>query len=53
MDTGGIAVDPWDDKGIWMAHAYAYKSGDVGKIKFAVGKILGTTQPDLAAEVLE
>ncbi|MEO7241777.1 MAG: hypothetical protein ABIW85_02610 [Variovorax sp.] len=45
MDTGGIAADPGDDKGIWMLQAYA---GDAGSVAFALGKVFGTQRVDLS-----
>jgi len=47
-DTAGIAVDPFDDTAIWIAHSYA-NSGNVG---WAVGKVFGSRYFDLSLESL-
>jgi hypothetical protein len=47
LDTGGIAVDPKDGVGIWVAHAFAYKSGTAGQVNTAVGKVFGKLYYDL------
>ncbi|HZS05448.1 MAG TPA: CARDB domain-containing protein [Blastocatellia bacterium] len=48
LDTGGIAVDPFDDTAVWMAHAFAYKIDDKnGGVKLAVGKVFGQKYSDL------
>jgi len=45
-DTAGVAVDPFDDTAIWIAHSYA-NGGGVG---WAVGKVFGSTHFDLSVE---
>jgi hypothetical protein len=45
-DTAGVAVDPFDDTAIWIAHSYA-NGGSVG---WAVGKVFGTVHFDLSLE---
>jgi hypothetical protein len=45
-DTAGIAVDPFDDDGIWMAHVYAKKAPDEWRI--AYGKVFGLPFADLS-----
>jgi hypothetical protein len=51
LDTGGIAVDPYDDEAIWMVHGFAddCTSGTTleGCWRFAVGKVFGEVHPDL------
>lgn len=44
-DTAGVAVDPFDRTGVWMAHVYANSSGGFST---AVGKIFGKAHPDLS-----
>ena len=62
LDTGGIAVDPFDDTAIWMLHAFAdapdaTKSGKsfdtVGVWRYAVGKAFGESYPDLVVSAPE
>ena len=48
LDTGGIAVEPFDDVGIWIAHAFSKKSGSQGKFDTAIGKVFGTLYADLS-----
>ena len=48
LDTGGIAVDPFDDVGIWIAHAFSKKSGSQGRFDTAIGKVFGTLYADLS-----
>jgi hypothetical protein len=45
-DTAGVAVDPFDDTSIWIAHSYA-NNGGVG---WAVGKVFGSRYFDLSVE---
>jgi hypothetical protein len=49
MDTGGIAVDPYDDVGIWMLHSYISPKRDrTPTERMAIGKVFGSPQPDLS-----
>ena len=48
-DTAGVAVDPFDDTAIWMAHSYA-TGGSGGSTAIAVGKVFGKRHFDLAVE---
>jgi hypothetical protein len=50
LDTGGIAVDPFDHEGIWMAHAYSYKKGSTGRVDTAIGKVFGKNYADIAID---
>jgi hypothetical protein len=43
-DTAGVALDPFDNEGIWIAHEFADSSGQT---RIAVGKIFGAVHPDL------
>jgi hypothetical protein len=44
-DTAGIAVDPLDDAGIWMAHFFAAKSKTGSPYRrIAIGKVFGRPQ---------
>jgi hypothetical protein len=49
IDTGGIAVDPFDDTCVWMAHCFGVlnSNGDGGRLKLAVGKVFDCRHPDL------
>ena len=48
MDTGGIAVDPKDDVGIWMFHSYISNDSGVSTAHWAIGKVFGSPEPDLS-----
>ena len=48
LDTGGIAVEPFDDVGIWIAHAFSKKNGSQGQFDTAIGKVFGTLYADLS-----
>ncbi len=60
LDTGGAAVDPFDDRAIWMAHKYSTQGVDgngvpivaQGGYRLVVGKIFGRTHPDLVPTFL-
>jgi len=43
-DTSGIAVDPWDDEGVWIAQIFAAKdkAGNPPK-RIAVGRVFGSS----------
>ncbi|HEY5036835.1 MAG TPA: CARDB domain-containing protein, partial [Chthoniobacterales bacterium] len=42
-DTAGVALDPFDNQAIWMAHEFASSSGP----RIAVGKVFGKAHPNL------
>lgn len=42
-DTAGVALDPFDNQGIWMAHEFASSSGP----RIAVGKVFGKAHSNL------
>lgn len=44
LDTAGVALDPFDNRAIWIAHLFANSSGGWS---VAVGKIFGKQHPDL------
>ncbi|MDQ2920483.1 MAG: hypothetical protein M3R52_02530, partial [Acidobacteriota bacterium] len=44
LDTAGVAVDPFDHRGIWIAHLFANSSGGWS---VAVGKVFGKQHADL------
>ncbi len=60
LDTGGAAVDPYDDTAVWMVQAYSESNGllprnQEGLWKLAVAKVFGRrtadlTVPELAAK---
>jgi hypothetical protein len=53
LDTGGIAVDPFDDTGIWIAHAFSKSQTRAsGGFDTAVGKVFGTLYADLSLSTL-
>jgi hypothetical protein len=43
-DTAGVSVDPFDSRGIWIAHSFADPDSNV---KVEVGKVFGEQHPDL------
>ena len=45
-DTVGIGVDPFDDRGIWMAHIYA-DAEDSRNQRIAVARVFGITLADI------
>jgi hypothetical protein len=50
LDTGGIAVDPYDDTSVWMLHGFAHRpdpTKEEGNWRVAVGKVFGTNVADL------
>lgn len=49
LDTAGIAVDPFDDEAIWMAHGYSWNTG--GGWRLAVGKVFGKPYADYLTSV--
>ncbi len=47
-DTAGIALDPFDQTGIWMAHGYvANNDPNSAQRRIAVGKVFGSQHPGL------
>ena len=44
LDTAGVALDPFDNRAIWIAHLFANSSGGWS---VAVGKVFGKQHPDL------
>jgi hypothetical protein len=50
LDTGGIAVDPKDGVGVWMLHAFSFKSDEKGDVDFAFGKVFGARYFNIAIE---
>jgi hypothetical protein len=44
LDTAGVALDPFDNRAIWIAHLFANSSGGWS---VAVGKVFGSQHPDL------
>ena len=44
LDTAGVALDPFDNKAIWIAHLFANSTGGWS---VAVGKVFGQRHPDL------
>ena len=44
-DTAGVSLDPFDDTGIWMGHAFADSDGS---FTVSVGKVFGNQHPDLS-----
>ena len=44
-DTGGIAVDPFDDEAVWFAHCYADSHSTDGNYAIYVGKVFGARWP--------
>jgi hypothetical protein len=43
-DTAGVALDPFDNESIWIAHSFADPGSNV---RVAVGKVFGERHPDL------
>ncbi len=48
-DTAGIALDPFDQTGVWMAHIYATATGAPG---LTVGKVFGAVHPGLMVSAI-
>ena len=44
LDTAGVALDPFDNRAIWIAHLFANSTGGWS---VAVGKVFGKQHPDL------
>jgi hypothetical protein len=59
IDNSGMAVDPFDDVGIWMVHAYGAPSGGdvstatIGAWKLVVAKVYGSVHPDLTVDSVD
>jgi len=53
-DTGGAAVDPFDDTGVWIAHLYSSRPSGTGLAAnvMAFGKVLGVRYPDVCVSRL-
>jgi hypothetical protein len=56
LDTGGIAVDPYNDTTIWMSHGYSIRETieitpgtviTVGRVDTAIGRVFGERRYDL------
>jgi hypothetical protein len=56
LDTGGIAVDPYDDTSVWMLHGFAHRlhpTLELGGWRVAVGKVFGAKVADLVIPGLQ